>query len=324
VAVEPALRRRFGVGNSTGLGMAPFLMNHPVLFNNWMQTREEALARVRALASAAPQDIAAFRKALAEARENARLWTSEHPIQQDKLAALRADLDALDTHVRADTAFTASHPWDALWHWAERTLSLEGQEALVSLMLEPHGALIDDLADRMDADEDAAFRIDGAMTTQALAAILRELYGWALDVDYGQPENCARFWYVSEEKLEPRLGERHEEEGAEYEQPLSIGRDAQHLAASLDRWQGEPTVAAFLAAHPEDRHVVRRAQIAARYPFAEIRDNLIAADLLPIDLLRCKLAFFGASRFDPRSDRWVRICMYQDAPFPHELLEPAQ
>jgi len=36
-------------------------------------------------------------------------------------------------------------------------------------------------------------------------------------------------------------------------------------------------------------------------------------------MLRCKLAFFGATRFDPRSDRWVRITMYQNAPFPHEL-----
>ncbi len=65
---------------------------------------------------------------------------------------------------------------------------------------------------------------------------------------------------------------------------------------------------------------MRRVQITARHPYAEIRDNLISADLMPIDLLRCKLSFFGASRFDPRSDRWVRICMYQDAPFPHELL----
>ena len=58
-------------------------------------------------------------------------------------------------------------------------------------------------------------------------------------------------------------------------------------------------------------------------PYAEIQDNLIAADMLPIDILRCKLSFFGATRFDPRSDRWVRICMYQDAPFPHELLGAA-
>ena len=39
----------------------------------------------------------------------------------------------------------------------------------------------------------------------------------------------------------------------------------------------------------------------------------------PIDLLRCKLAFFGATRFDPRSDRWLRISLFQGAPFPEEL-----
>ena len=71
------------------------------------------------------------------------------------------------------------------------------------------------------------------------------------------------------------------------------------------------------------RHTVRRVQTLMTHPYAEIRDNVISADMLPIDILRCKLSFFGATKFDPRSDRWVRICMYQDAPFPHELLEAA-
>ena len=41
--------------------------------------------------------------------------------------------------------------------------------------------------------------------------------------------------------------------------------------------------------------------------------------MLPIDLLRSKLSFFGATHFDPRSDRWVRITMFRGAPFPHEI-----
>ena len=48
--------------------------------------------------------------------------------------------------------------------------------------------------------------------------------------------------------------------------------------------------------------MVRRAQRLAPLTYAE-----------PIDLLRCKLAFFGASHFDPRSDRWVRISLCQGA-----------
>jgi hypothetical protein len=40
---------------------------------------------------------------------------------------------------------------------------------------------------------------------------------------------------------------------------------------------------------------------------------------MPIDMLRCKLSFFGATKFDPRSDRWVRICMFSGAPYPDEM-----
>ena len=87
-------------------------------------------------------------------------------------------------------------------------------------------------------------------------------------------------------------------------------------------WDAGESVAAFLLCEPQWRHMVKRIQLAAETPYGEIHDNLLGKDCLPIDILRCKLSFFGATRFDPRSDRWVRICMYQDAPFPHELLEP--
>jgi len=53
--------------------------------------------------------------------------------------------------------------------------------------------------------------------------------------------------------------------------------------------------------------------------YAEIRDNLVGAAMRPIDLLRCKLSFFGATRFDPKSDRWIRITLFQNAPYPDEL-----
>lgn len=47
------------------------------------------------------------------------------------------------------------------------------------------------------------------------------------------------------------------------------------------------------------------------------------AGCLPIDLLRAKLAFFGAGKFDPKSDRWTRITLFQGAPLPEELQEDA-
>ena len=60
-------------------------------------------------------------------------------------------------------------------------------------------------------------------------------------------------------------------------------------------------------------------QIGAQYEYSEIQDNLIGISCGPIDILRAKLAFFGASKFDPKSDLWTRITMYQGAPLEDEL-----
>ena len=322
VAIESDLRRRIGVGNSTGLGMAPFLINHPALLNNWMMAREEAIARVRALPRAEAGEIKIFREHFEQACFNVSQWHSEHPIQIEKLKALNADLINMATYIESESLIE-DHPWDRFYRWAEEELSLEGQEQLVALLLEPYGELIDSLTSCMDADEHLSFFIDGSMPLAKLREIMETRCQWALAVDYDEPANCARFWYTSAEKLEPRVGERFDEAGVEYELPLAVGRDMKRMHDTLRAEPADSSTAEFLLAHPEHRHSVRRVQNLATHPYAEIQDNLIAGDMLPIDILRCKLSFFGATKFDPRSDRWVRICMYQDAPFPHEWLAPA-
>jgi len=75
----------------------------------------------------------------------------------------------------------------------------------------------------------------------------------------------------------------------------------------------------FLIENSDLRHVVRRAFIIEKFPYSEIQDNTISISLVPIDMLRLKLSFFGAVKFDPRSDKWLRICMFQGAPLPTEL-----
>jgi hypothetical protein len=287
--------------------------------NAWMSARETALARVRALPDAPLAEVRAFRDALAEARQNADPWHSEHPAQVAKLADLRSDLARLAGHIEAGWNQQAPQPWNALWLWGEAQLSEEGQECLLALMLEPHGAIVDELEDRLDADETARFAIDGAMTVGRLRALIAEDYGWTGRFDFADPAQSARFWYVSEEKLEPRLGDRRAEAGQEREQPLGIARDVSALSSALAGWPDSEGLARFLLARPEHRHTVRRIQMLHGLTYAEIRDNLLDAGMLPIDILRCKLAFFGATRFDPRSDRWVRISLFQDMPYPDEI-----
>jgi hypothetical protein len=323
VVIDPDLRRRIGVGNSTGLGMAPFLINHPALLNNWISAREEAFARVRSLATASDVELKEFELHLEKARSNVSEWHSEHPIQIEKLQQLGSDLEKITSYVETGS-LSGNHPWDVFYRWAEQELSIEGQEQLLSLMLEPYGELVDGLAQCMDADEHRSFFIDGSMSIGKLLEVIENQYDWAIAVDYEKKENRARFWYTSAEKLEPRVGERFDEAGAEYEQPLCIGFFIRQLYEALLEWNRDLPIAEFLLTNSQHRHTVRRVQTLMSHPYSEVRDNLIAADMLPIDLLRCKLSFFGASKFDPRSDRWVRICMYQDAPFPHEILAQAK
>ncbi|MBV9517006.1 MAG: hypothetical protein JO068_02705 [Hyphomicrobiales bacterium] len=318
VPLDRSLRRLFGIGNATGLGMAPFLVKHPALIDRWITARETALARVRELPHASEGAVAIFRTVLQGSRRCLAAWTTSDEVQARRIFELRDDLARLESFA-TERVLAALRPWDLIWRFAEENLTLEGQEYALTLLIEPHGDLVDDLADTMAIDEAASFRIDGKMSCDELKRIIARDYAWALQLDFSQSRSIARFWYVSEEKLEPRLGERFEEPGMEREQPLDIAREVVALAAALGREERGVSVAAFLLVHPEHRHAVRRIGIAARHPYSEIRDNLIEARMRPIDLLRCKLAFFGATRFDPRSDRWLRITLFQGAPYPDEL-----
>jgi hypothetical protein len=318
VALAPALRRRFGVGNATGLGMAPFLVRHAALIHGWVLARERALARVRALPSASLEEQLVFARTLGRAKDGLNYWLTDDLRQSQAIAGLAVDIDRLSEGVMAG-ALDQACPWEKLYRWATNALSLEGQELCLSLMLEPHGPLVDDLAGTMAADEGVSFPISGAMTCGDLKSLIECNYPWALGRNYRDAREQARFWYTSVEKLEPRLGERFEEAGGEREQPLGVGRDVDSLHAALTTIEAAETVGQFLAREPGHRHAVRRVQINATHPYSEIRENLLSADMRPVDILRYKLAMFGATRFDPRSDRWLRITLCQGAPFPHEL-----
>ncbi len=318
--IEPKLKRRFGIGNSTGLGMAPFLVNHPHLLDRWIKAREISISRVRSLKTATVEQIRLFSWVLASAHKNALHWVSHHPAQKLKLNDLRKDLQRTRKYFASFTG-REFYPWENIFCWAKNNISIEAQEAVFSLMLEPHSELVDDMAQKMSVDENKYFRIDGSLNCEIIKSLIEQFYAWALRFDYKAREGQARFWYISEEKLEPRLGERFEEDGEELEQPLAIGRDIKELYDALENHSLRKQLADFLIEKPQFRHTVRRILENKDLKYGEIRENLIDSAMRPIDMLRCKLSFFGADRFDPRSDRWVRICMYQNAQLPQELLE---
>ena len=132
-------------------------------------------------------------------------------------------------------------------------------------------------------------------------------------------ENHKKFWFISKNKEEPRIADRFEEQGSNLEQPLAIARDIKKLYDRLFRFKKNLKIDQFLIDNADLRHVIRRAFIVEKFPYSEIQDNTISENSIPIDMLRLKLSFFGALKFDPRSDKWLRICMFQGAPLPNEL-----
>ena len=119
--------------------------------------------------------------------------------------------------------------------------------------------------------------------------------------------------------MEPRLGNRFKENGHEKEQPLSIGRDIKSLYEDLINFDLQEKVTKFLFKKNQHRHTILRVLETKDHRYSNIHENILSTEVRPIDLLRCKLSFFGANKFDPLSDRWLRICMFQGAPLTDEI-----
>ena len=74
-------------------------------------------------------------------------------------------------------------------------------------------------------DESELKPVNGALTvTDSIRQIDRQYY-WLDNIHWKHAEATALLWYVSEEKLEPRLGLRNQDAFEVYEQPLAPARD---------------------------------------------------------------------------------------------------
>lgn len=318
VPLERELQRAIGVGNATGLGMAPFLISHPQLIHKWISTREIAVERIRGVETVGDARLERYRQLLHRVQAHIAQWHTDDERQGRRIAVLRTEVQKL---IDGDENWLKTpFPWRKLGRWLDANASIECVELAHSVMLELYPELINELDQALGCDERPRLIPDMPLTT--LKEHVEQRYAWALELDFSSLDSEHLFWYVSEEKEEPRLGERHSEPGKELELRIGIGREASRLYRALEcasAGELEQTVGEFLLAHPQHRFIITRIQTLMDCPYGEIQDNLIGKDCLAIDLLRCKLAIFGATRFDPKSDRWTRITLFQGAPLIDEL-----
>ena len=319
VVLDKKICKNLGIGNSTGLGMAPFIVNHPTLLNNWVMSREIALKKIREIKIVKKKDSNLFTDCIKKSLKNITSWNTDSQYQQIKIKNLLRDIKKFINFVEKDFNFKDEYPFNKVYLWLEKNSCEECIEYVVSIMMEPYNEITDPLVSQMSSEEDKHFTIPSSRTVKDLQSIIENKYSNILKINFKKRQNTQNFWFISKNKEEPRLADRFEEGGSELEQPLAIARDIKTLYNKLLDTKNNSTVAEFLCKNSELRHIVRRAFIVEKFPYSEIQDNTIGKNIMPIDMLRLKLSFFGALKFDPRSDKWLRICMFQGAPLPDEL-----
>jgi len=319
VKLDETICKNLGIGNSTGLGMAPFIVNHPTLLNNWILSRETALKKIREIKNVSENDSSLFKECVKKSLTNITSWNTDNEYQKKKITSLLKDVKKFINYIENQFDFKTEQPFNEIYVWLEKEANEECIEYIVSIMMEPYNDIINPLVKKMSSDEDKYFNIPTNRTVEELRVIIEDKYPNILDINFEKKENHQNFWFISKNKEEPRLADRFKENGSNLEQPLAIARDIKKLHEKLLVSKNSLTIAEFLFDNSDLRHVVRRAFIIEKFPYSEIQDNTISKNLIPIDMLRLKLSFFGALKFDPRSDKWLRICMFQGAPLPSEL-----
>ena len=299
--------------------MAPFIVNHPTLLNNWIHARETALKQIREIEQVSKNEIDIFYNCLIKSLKNITSWHTDSEFQKEKIKGLIEDLKKFIKFMKEDFKFQNSYQFNQIYKWSEENLNDECIEYIVSMMMEPYDNIVNPLITQMSSDEEEHFNIPVDRTIEDLRNILENKYSEILKIDFLKDENNQNFWFISKNKEEPRIGDRYIDEGSDLEQPLAIARDINKLYEAVFTKKNSSKIGKFLKDNNHLRHVVRRAFIAEKFPYSEIQDNTIGSKLVPIDMLRLKLSFFGAIKFDPRSDKWLRICMFQGAPLPSEL-----
>ena len=317
VKLSDDIARNLGIGNSTGLGMAPFIVNHPALLNQWILAKEKSLQAIRSIEVVNISEYEKFNEYLKIIQENILFWKTDSPYQINKNKNLIKDLKKFQVYI--SNIQLSKYFWNTVYNWVEENTEAECCELVVSLMMEIYPLIVEPFSYEMSIDEEIYFEIDASRSIADICQLIEKQYQWLLDVNFDEKENIFNFWYYSKNKQEPRMSDRFSEEGAELELPLAIARDVHALYRELKTENPNEDLATYLLKTQQYRHILRRIFICEKLPYSEIQDNTISKKLIPVDMLRLKLSFFGATRFDPRSDRWVRITMYQGAPLMKEI-----
>ena len=319
VKLNKNIKQHLGIGNSTGLGMAPFIVKHPKLIHKWMDQYTKSLDRILKKSfnkKKLSEYIDLLNKALCYLNE----VVTYNEFQIKKNTKTINDLKYFISYAKKINNKNINDLiWSKLINFADNNCNFDTQEIAKVQLLELYPDESEILAEDMSDNEE--MQISESQQLEDLKLQIEKKYFWALDINFAEKNNDFLFWYISATKLEPRLGERYNEEGSKLEQNLGVAKMVKNLYENIKTEDLKIFVAEFLLMKPEFRGIIRRIQSLEKYQFAEIKDNILSKKTMPIDMLRFKLSFFGANRYDPKSDRWLRVSFFSGAPYLSNLTE---
>ena len=220
---------------------------------------------MRSITDVTPDKLERLHRLLGRARQHVGEWSVGDERQSKRIDKLVYDLEKVTSWLGEEIFQVGTDKlWNLIYEKSVQSLSLEGQELLVSLLIETYPEFCQDLVNKLAADE--TYKLDVSNTVEQMAKQLENQYDWALDIDFGSKSQTHYFWYVSENKLEPRFGLRYEEMGAEHEMPLAVAHDINLLYQDMQSCCPNQQLAEFLLTHPQHRQIARRVQSLDGYP----------------------------------------------------------
>jgi len=318
VELDDGIKRYIGIGNATGLGMAPYLIKHPMLIANWIEVRETSLARIIQYKSPDNDSLGKLECLIMKAAQHLDEISTDNLEQNELNKRAVHEVNECLKWIKAKSETLVN--WQELINHASHNYRVETQELINAILTEVYAKFILDLESELNIDEN--YRMQPMMKLNKLKSLIEKNYKWALKYDFTKSSSTETFWYRSEEKQEPRLGKKSIDTGIEKEMMMCIARDVRSCfdeICDIEDSNTSITVAHFAFSRPHLRYIIRRIQTMGLTQYGEIVANLLDADVLPIHLLRCKLSFFGVGKFDPRSKKWVRNTMFQGAPLVSDI-----
>lgn len=325
VRLDHRIKRYLGIGNSAGLGLIPFLANHPQIIHHWSLANEQACAEAASRpVSREGEEFATFRTLL----EKARQYFDEDPRDGNGIfasyATLSSDLRTLEARLAEWDTSRSGTPDVALWRdlltSTCRDLDAETRELTYNILLECFPDVIGKYEFAFNVVEQ--YGIVPEMEVGALAEIIDDNYRW-IDLNGLDAETeASHFWYYPVEAPdEPRRAMRKPPCAYVFESKMDVPLQVSLLHRALKHEPADQATGVFLAKHPEFRAIVSRLQSTKDLSYAEFRQNFLDRRFTPFAAARFVLSFYGMEKFDPRPPRSVKGALLQGAPLAEDIVQ---